>query len=329
MNKTSLHEFVQAIQACASEVGHAPSKREFTAWGKGPHHSSVIRHFKTWSAAIIAAGLTPNEETQKKKTSAPKLELVKDPDQVQEIIRETTQRKIIQLNKYKKILCIGDIHFPYVDQNALSMVYAIAEKEQPDIIVQVGDLFDCYAQSKFPKSLNIFTPQAEWDLARKMAIDFWKKIREMCPKAECFQILGNHDIRASLRIEEAAPAVAHLIKEPLRAAFTFEGVTTIHDPTEELFIENIMFVHGHYTSGISKHMEYARMNVVHGHTHKATIVYKPFWDQNRNQTMLWEMDVGYLGDPWSKALSYRSQKIHNWTVGVGIVDNYGPRWIPF
>lgn len=327
--KRELHDFVSQIQACASDIGHAPSKREFTTWGKGSHHSAVIRHFKTWSAAIIAAGLTPNEQSKNTKTSPPKLELVSDQEQIQEIIRETAQRKIIQLNKYKKILCIGDIHFPYVDQNALSMVYAIAEKEQPDVVVQVGDLFDCYAQSKFPKSLNIFTPEAEWELAKKMAVDFWTKIRDVCKKAECFQILGNHDIRASLRIEEAAPSVAHLIKEPLKAAFTFDGVTTIHDPTEELFIENIMFIHGHYTSGISKHMEYSRMNVVHGHTHKASIVYKPFWDQNKNQTMLWEMDVGYLGDPWSKALSYRAQKIHNWTVGVGIVDSYGPRWIPF
>lgn len=329
MNKHETHVIIQAIQEVASELGHAPSKREFTKHSKNIHHSSVISRFKTWSAAIIAAGLTPNEETQKKKTSAPKLELVNDVEQIREIIRETTQRKTIQLNHYKKILCIPDSHFPWVDQNALAMVYYIAETEKPDIVVQLGDLFDCYAQSKFPKSMNLFTPKAEWDLARSMAEDMWKKLREILPKADFFCLLGNHMNRPMLRIEEKFPEGAHLLEDAVRKAFTFDGVHTVHDPSEELFIENIMFIHGHYTSGLSKHMEFSRCNVVHGHTHKGSIVYKPYWNENKSHVTLWEMDCGYIGDPNSIPLSYRSQKIHNWVSGCGLVTRLGPMFIPF
>ena len=326
--KREMHDIIQAIQACAAELGHVPSKREFTLWGKGPHHSCVVRHFKSWSAGVIASGLTPNEPSVKK-TSAPKIMLIDDPEEIREVIEQTQQRKIIRLNKYKKILVIGDAHFPFVNKEAISMIYWIIETEKPDIIIQVGDLFDCYAQSKFPKCLNIYTPEAEWELAKAMARDFWTKIRELAPQAQCFQLMGNHDIRSGMRGQEKAPETAHLIRPTVRTAFTFDGVTTIHDPTEELFIEDIAFVHGYFTSGASKHMEYMRMNVVHGHTHRASIVYKPYWDTNLTETLLWEMDVGLVGDPFSKALSYRAQRIHNWTTGVGIIDRYGPRFVPF
>jgi len=63
MNKHETHVIIQAIQEVASEIGHAPSKREFTKHSKSIHHSSVVSRFKTWSAAVIAAGLVPNEQT--------------------------------------------------------------------------------------------------------------------------------------------------------------------------------------------------------------------------------------------------------------------------
>lgn len=327
--KHDLHFLIQSLKECAVELGHSPSKREYTQWNKGAHHSAVVARFKSWSAGIIAAGLIPNEETQKKKTSPQKLELVDSPEKISEIIETTTQRKIIQLNNYKKILCIPDSHFPWVDKNALSMIYYIAETEKPDIIVQLGDLFDCYAQSKFPKSLNLFTPKAEWDLARAMSDDMWKTLKEKCPAAECFQLMGNHNVRPLLRMNEKFPEGAHLIAESVKKSFTFDGVTTIHDPTEELFIENIMFIHGHYTGALNKHMEFSRMSVVHGHTHRGSIVYKPYWDQNKNHVTLWEMDCGYIGDPQSIPLSFRAQKIHHWVSGCGLITRLGPMFIPF
>lgn len=328
MNKHETHVIIQAIQEVASELGHAPSKREFTKHSKSIHHSSVVSRFKTWSAAVIAAGLVPNEETQKKKTAPPKLELVESPEQVQEIIRETAQRKIIRLNSYKKILCIPDFHAPFVNFDALSMVYAIAESEQPDTIVQLGDLFDCYSQSRFPRNVNIYTPKAEWDLARSVAEDMWKKLRELCPKATCLQILGNHCVRPLLRIAEKFPEGAHLMEDAVRKAYEFDGVTTIHNPSEELFIDDIAFIHGHY-SGMGKHRDYMRMNVVHGHDHQQYIVTKPVWDTNMQHKTIWEMSCGLLGDPFSAALSYRSQRIHNWVTGVGMIDSLGPRLISF
>ena len=324
-SKFEKHQLIQALKDAASELGHTPSRQDYRSLNRSPSADNITTAFGGWSTAIQAAGLEPKKL---EKIKQQKIELIDDPETVSEIIKTTAERKIVRLNQYKKILCLPDLHAPFVNFDALSMAYAIAEKEQPDIIIQLGDLFDCYAQSKFPKSLNVYTPKAEWDLARAICEDMFKKFRELCPKAELFSLMGNHNARPMLRIHEKFPEGAHLMEDAVRRSFTFEGVTTIHDPTEELFIEDIAFVHGHY-SGMGKHRDYMRMNVVHGHDHQQYVVTKPVWDTNMQSKVIWEMSCGLLGDPFSAALSYRSQRIHNWVLGVGLVDHFGPRIVSF
>jgi predicted phosphodiesterase len=327
--KHETHVLIQALKECAVDLGHPPSKREFTNWGKGPHHSVVVERFKSWSAGIIAAGMTPNEQTQKKnKDKPPSFQLIDEPAEIEKTIGVISQRKIIQLNDYKKIACIPDMHLPFINKDALSLAYAIIEREKPDIVVQLGDLIDGYSNSGFSKTMNLYTPRAEWELAFQMANDFWKTIRNINPKAECFQLLGNHDIRHHKRIIEKWPEGEHMLEDITKKSFTFEGVTTILSPREELFIGDIAFIHGHY-SGMGKHRDYMRCNVVHGHDHNQYVVYKPVWDQNLLSRTIWEMSCGLLGDPFSAALSYRPTRIHNWVTGMGMIDTYGPRPIAF
>jgi UDP-2,3-diacylglucosamine pyrophosphatase LpxH len=315
-------KIVSAIKTIAADLGRPPSRKEFTE-KSGVTQGNMVSAFGLWSEAVRAAGFEPIAPTKKTQ-----IKLIDDPAIVKDTIEKTTQRKIVSLNSYKKILCIGDVHEPFSDAAAMSMVYALIEKEKPDIVVQMGDLFDFYAQSRFPKSLNIYTPKAEWDLARAGAVSMWGKIRSIAPHAELFQIMGNHCIRPIKRAEETAPSITHLIEEKVAEAYTFDGVTTIHSPYEELFIQDIAFIHGHYT-GIGKHRDYMRMNVVHGHTHKGGVSYRPTWNEKLQVKTIWELDCGLVGDPFSKALFYRSQRIHDWTLGCGLVDSMGPRFIAF
>jgi hypothetical protein len=322
-DKALQDRIVQAIKAVANDLGHAPSKREFFDHNLGDTQHNVNLAFGLWSEAIKAAGFGVKE-----KSKPSKIKLIDNSAVVKQTIERTSERRVISLNHYKKIICIPDAHFPYVDEAALSMIYALIEKEKPDIVIQMGDLIDFYAQSRFPKSLNIYTPKAEWELARHMAAGMWAKIRELAPQAELFQLMGNHCIRPIKRAEESTPEMTHIIEQAIKDTYTFEGVTTIHSPSEELFIQDIAFIHGHYT-GIGKHRDYMKMNVVHGHTHKGGVSYKPCWNEKMQMKVIWELDCGLIGDPFSKALFYRSQKIHDWTTGCGMVDSMGPRFIAF
>lgn len=324
MSKLSQHEVIALIKQCALKLGHAPSREEFRHHGEGISTKSIEQVFGTWSAAIIAAGL----QKQIVKSKPGKIEQIDDQEIIQKLIRQTTDRKVIRLNSYKKIICLPDIHFPFVNHDAMTMVYYLIEKEKPDVVIQLGDLYDLYSFSRFPRSLNIYTPKAEWNLAREMAVEMWRKIKEIVPNAECFQLRGNHDIRAEARTQERVPETSHLLDEATQRAFSFDGVTTIMCPQEEFFISDIAFIHGHY-SGMGKHRDYMRMNVVHGHDHNQYVVQKPVWNEQMQVKTIWEMSCGLLGDPFSAALSYRAQRIHNWITGIGIIDEFGPRTIAF
>lgn len=318
--KYEKHDIVQALKQCASETGGTPTRRSYQSWGKGPSTTVIERVFGGWTPAIQAAGLDPAREKEEK-FAFPQADT---PDLIREIIERHREKRVISLNKYRKIVPIGDVHFPFTSDEHLGPVYGVIEREKPDVIVQVGDLKDMFAATKFPRSLNVFNPEAEFELAHSMAVAFWKKIRELAPKAECFQLLGNHDVRPLKRILERWPEGEFFVDKVMKDLFTFDGVKTIHDSTEELFIEDIAFMHG-YRTGVGAHRDFSQMNVVHGHTHRGGVSFRPYQGKT-----LWELDCGLVADPNSIAMAYRQQKkIHEMTPGVGLIDQYGPRFIAF
>lgn len=312
------HYVVVKLKELAHELDRVPMISDFQAiFPRIP----VTLLFGTWDNALRAAGLwTEEKEEPKKKDPFPPID---DPEKIREVIQSKEMRNVVRLNHAEKILVIGDMHLPFVNQNALSMVYAFAYKEQPDVIVQVGDLTDQYSASKFARSLNTYTPKAEDELAHQMAVEFWAKLLELVPNAKRFQLMGNHDARILKRIVEKFPEGEHLIEQAMRQRMTFNAVHTIHDPTEELFINGILFTHGHY-SKLGAHRDYNQCNVVCGHSHRGGVNYRSY-----NGETFWELNAGFIGDPYSKALSYRPQRIHNWTTGIGLIDEYGPRFISF
>lgn len=311
------HEMVSDLKRVAEELGHTPTFLEYLKIGNFSKHQ-VALEFGGFTVFVTAAGMQKSGKPNK--FQIPEMH---SPEQIQEAIELTRERRVIKLNDYKKIIVLGDVHFPFQHGKALAHAMQIIEKEKPDIVVQIGDLYDQYSASKFPRSLNLYTPKAEFELAREGGIKMWADVHAAAPKAECFQLTGNHDVRAAKRIMEAWPAGEHLIEPVMRQLFTFDGVKTIYDPTEELQIGSILFIHG-YLGQLGAHRDYNQSNVVCGHTHRGSVAYRAIAEKT-----LWELNVGLLGDPYSKALSYRPQKIHNWTLGIGIIDSYGPRFVSF
>src|SRR5262245_65570157 len=89
-----------------------------------------------------------------------------------------------------KILCLGDIHFPFHNRGALDRVYRFADKLKPTHIVQQGDLLDQFAFSRYPKVLKI-DPEKELALGRMHAENMWAHFKGL----HCYQLMGNHDER--------------------------------------------------------------------------------------------------------------------------------------
>jgi predicted phosphodiesterase len=228
-----------------------------------------------------------------------------------------------------KAVFVPDTHFPYVNEGQLNSIFDFTAKLQPDIIVQLGDLYDLYCFGRWPRDLSFITPAEELTQARAAAEAFWVGMRGIAPKAKCHQILGNHDDRILKMVRTKAPeleAVMNMLD--LHSLWRFPGVTTTMDGAEELVIDGldggrpVIVMHGH-RGKLGDHVSYNLASTVCGHSHRGGVVLRRYRDVS-----LWELNAGYIADQTSTPLGYGAQKMSNGVPGFGVVDEYGARFIP-
>lgn len=219
---------------------------------------------------------------------------------------------------------LGDTHFPFHSAEATKRAIDLVAELSPRFVVQVGDLYDRFSQSRFPRNPSIITPADELATGRDEAEKMWSAIGARSPRSKRFQLMGNHDDRPLKRALERAPELFDMVAPSIRGLHSFEGVETMHDSAEELVLEGVCFIHG-WRSRMGEHASHARMNCVHGHTHHGGT-----WFRNDGRGSLWELDAGCLVDLSHPVFDYRIQKkLYGVTVGAGIIDAQGPRFVPF
>jgi len=328
------HEIMVDLKAFAlamRDSGKTCSREAYRLWPLAKFTERKVREvFGGWSTALQACGMDPHHPVRKKKLTGAELNVKLFGRDIIEVIKE---QHAIQKNPTRPtmpndvVVIAGDIHFPFSSPVALTAFYALVEDLKPTIVAQCGDLYDMYSQSKFPASMNIYTPAAEMSLARSMAESFWATVKRIVPKASCIQILGNHSARPFKRLMESWPQGEHLVD--LRKWFEFDGVKTYHDQREEVPIGDALLIHG-YKSKLGEHRDHLLRSVICGHSHLGGVSYRSIRLPGDNrETVLWELNCGYMADPQSKALSYTPGKITRWTHGVGVVDKWGPRFVAF
>lgn len=217
------------------------------------------------------------------------------------------------------IFAIGDLHFPFVHKGHLTKVLDEIKKKKPKLVIQVGDLFDMFSFSHFPRDVNIMTPRREVEEAWAMASEFWSIVKLYAPKSERVQLLGNHDLRPFKRLVEKLPESLGL--HTFNKLFEFDGVYTHFKDDEEFIRDGICFMHG-YKTQLGAHMRFNRMNTVCGHSHRAGTVF-----ENCRGEIIWESNAGYLADPTQSALKYRPQRWSHWTHGYLEIEDKMPKFV--
>lgn len=226
------------------------------------------------------------------------------------------------------VAAIPDTHFPWSDVDKISALYSVLEKEKKiDAIVQLGDLTDSFAFSKFPKCLEM-SPEEEMTRARGDAELMWLTIKKICKKATCYQLLGNHDLRPERKAMANAAELHGLVQRTMKEYFTFDGVQTVYDARRELILDNTVYIHG-YATRLGAHLNHfqGNFNVVHGHSHRPGLIHRVYYDVNGSAQIKFEMDCGYLADPTKKVLHYTPTKWNNWLAGMGFIRDGVPELI--
>ena len=226
------------------------------------------------------------------------------------------------MTDHGRAVLLGDLHFPWHDRRALDLALAAIRQGKPDLVVQIGDLYDNFSFSRFDKDPNVEKPRVEMERARQQALDMWFDIRAFAPGARLIQLQGNHDSerleKLSLRL---APALYDLVSQKAQELMTFPGVETRPAYRDHVDVkvqgERWRLTHGIFSSTLA-HVKHHLTNVALGHLHRGEVV--PF----RQYTGL---NVGYLADPGAPVFRYRQTLVNDWTQGIGVIDEQGPRFM--
>ncbi len=224
-----------------------------------------------------------------------------------------------ETKKYKRVLLLGDIHLPCPDWEAIKQAAKFNKKFKAQLVITTGDLIDAKAWSRYSKSTDDLNAYDEWEATVKAA----KKLAKYFPKLTI--IMGNHEARIANKAVEA-----NLPPQLVRGVHEALGIKnwTWHLSTNPLVIKtpssSFAIIHGDEMAGTCKQKaSRLGMNLVHGHTHQASLDYINTFDKQ-----LWAMDVGCMADLQSKAMSYAAKNPLSCFVGFGYIEDGVPHLVP-
>jgi predicted phosphodiesterase len=314
-----IHDLVAEVKRLAIELGHTPTRREFEVAVKGGAYK--LARIGGYTPLLQAAGLDTYDARRGGIGKEPITNAIFQKN-IERHLEEYEPAPLTERVAYPKIAILGDLHEPFSHERTKAEFVAFCEKFKPDHVVQVGDSIDGYANAKFPKSLNVYTPKEEERIARKNLEEFWASVHNAAPQAKKTMLLGNHCLRGLKRVLESVPSLEHWAERYMQELLTFDNVDTRFDPREEFEIAGVVFTHG-FRSGLGEHRDYFLKSVVCGHQHVGGVVFR----QIHGRT-LFELNAGLAADPQSKGLSYTPTKSVKWTLGWAAIDEWGPRFIP-
>ncbi len=226
----------------------------------------------------------------------------------------------------KLTIILSDTQLPYHHTRAMSAVCNMLADRASDIaeVHQIGDFFDFCAISQWSRG----TPkedgarlQKEIDIADTVMTDIGKAYPGLKTR-----IKGNHDDRLDKYLATQARGLRGLrvLDYDTLTLAGEHGWETKREPY--VLAPGTVAVHGlavRSRAGYTAHAHLDRLpgNVVHGHTHRAALVYRTLGDRQR-----WAMEVGCLMD--RKQASYLPCGAADWQLGFGALYTDGSTVTP-
>lgn len=217
---------------------------------------------------------------------------------------------------HQQVFVLSDMHIPFQDDETLKAVFDCVVDNQPQNIVLLGDILDCYSISRFSKRPDrMRNLQWEIDTFYKMM----KHLMKHLPNTEIHYVLGNHENRLEKLVLDNPGLFGLEALEP-RKLFRLEELGIYYHKTK-VKINGFTYYHGDiarkdasYTAK-AEYMDHKMQDGVSGHTHRLGSYYSTYeqkasaWFENG---CLCKIEPDYINDP-DKA---------NWQHGFTVVDSY-------
>lgn len=214
------------------------------------------------------------------------------------------------------ILVIGDLHAPYMHQDAVPFLRAVKAKFKPNEIVFMGDETDGHAISYHESDPDL--PGAGDELAQ--AIKQLRPLYTLFPRAVVLESNHGSLVQRKTRTAGLPSAVLKSYREIVDAP---RGWRWLYDYTIKTPLGPVYFHHG--KSGthekLSKNMA---MSAVQGHYHNK--FYISYWSSPNG--LYFDANAGCLVDHHSRAMAYGLNNLQKPIVGCLAIENGRPQTIP-
>lgn len=228
--------------------------------------------------------------------------------------------------KEKVAFVYGDSHFPFHDEKSLNLVKYVIKDLQPDFVVHLGDLIDCWQISRFDKDpTRRDTLQDNIDAARIHL----HEIAQLSPKSKRVLLEGNHEARLTKAIWQLDGAQREFAKlRVFQETMTWPKLLELdsigwqwvgmREQSKTEILPKIITKHGDRvckwsaSSGKAEWEKYGYSGVS-GHTHRLG----QFFHRDRNGNATWSE----MGCTCSLDAQYGTD--FDWQQGFGIL-----RWSP-
>ena len=213
--------------------------------------------------------------------------------------------------RVKSILFVPDAHWPFVNKKHWNLMLRVGQWLNPDILVCLGDLVDCYSVSKYPKSPDRRIRLIDEIESGNEALDDLDDLRAR----EKWFFKGNHETRVNDFIAEKAPEL-HGIVDIDRLLRLKERGYKIVPYMKHARIGKLNVTHGTKDCGETGHLK-ARQefngNYLGGHAHWLGIGYRG----NAQGDSRVGMSCGWLGDVEKIDYAHRVEALR-WQSGFGV-----------
>lgn len=173
------------------------------------------------------------------------------------------------LNKISKAVVYADLHAPYHDPHALSILCQVIAIEKPNTIVDLGDTGDWDSISRFNKGLPRKQEGKRLIKDIRTVQDIDLQVHSACPESSRVKHKGNHEERLERYLDEH-PELEGVLDEVLHCNNLYKDVKEIkHGGFSN--IGKLMFHHGDRRGYQSIHhaKQWASIgrSIVYGHHH--------------------------------------------------------------